>query len=135
MATGRETEDHRPLGAQLVRGFDAHGAKVAVCPTKPEDRVRKPLILLSSIALLLTLAAPASAVQPNGRGNDEHAGKSDNLPGRLAQKQLKLKKAALDKVLKGEAKPKGPNKVVEVAKGQYVELALDGTDQILTLLG
>ena len=38
-------------------------------------------------------------------------------------------------VLKGEAKPKGPNKVVEVAKGQFVELALEGTDQILTLLG
>jgi immune inhibitor A len=103
---------------------------------QPEDGVRKPLILLSSIALLLTLAVPASAVQPNGRGNnDEHAGKSDNLPGKLAQKQLKLKQTALDKVLKGEAKPKGPNKVVEVAKGQFVELALDGTDQILTLLG
>ena len=38
-------------------------------------------------------------------------------------------------VLKGKATPKGKNKVVKVAKGQYVELAFEGEDQILTLLG
>ena len=98
--------------------------------------MRKVLILLSSVALVVTLAVPVSAAPPSGRGNGhDNAGKSDNLPGKLAQRQLKLKQKALDMVLKGEAKPKGPNKVVEVAKGQFVELALEGTDQILTLLG
>ena len=82
-----------------------------------EARVRKVLILLSSLALLLSLAVPASAAEPPGRGNsDDHAGQSDNLPGKLAQKQLKLKEKALDMVLKGQAKPKGPNKVVEVPR-------------------
>ena len=100
-----------------------------------EAHVRKVLILLSSVALLLSLAAPASAAGPEGRGNgDDHAGQSDNLPGKLAQKQLKLKQQALDKVLNGEVKPLGKNKVVEVAKGQFVELAFEGEDQILTLL-
>ena len=96
--------------------------------------MRKVLILLSSVALVVTLAVPVSAAPPRGNGHD-NAGKGDNLPGKLAQRQLKLKQKALDMVLKGEAKPKGPNKVVEVAKGQFVELALEGTDQILTLLG
>ena len=98
--------------------------------------MRKVLILLSSVALVVTLAVPVSAAPPSGRGDGhDNAGKGDNLPGELAQRQLKLKQKALDMVLKGEAKPKGPNKVVEVAKGQFVELALEGTDQILTLLG
>ena len=37
--------------------------------------------------------------------------------------------------LKGKAKATGKNKVVKVAKGQFVELAFEGEDQILTLLG
>jgi immune inhibitor A len=88
------------------------------------------------LALLASLAGSAAAADPRGRGaSDDHAGQGDNLPGKLAQKQLKLKEKALQMVLKGDAKPKGPNKVVEVAKGQFVELALEGTDQILTFLG
>ena len=38
-------------------------------------------------------------------------------------------------VLEGKAKPVGKNKVVKLAKGQFVELAFEGEDQILTLLG
>ena len=38
-------------------------------------------------------------------------------------------------VLKGQATPTGPDQKVKVAKGQYVQLAFEGEDQILTLLG
>ena len=38
-------------------------------------------------------------------------------------------------VAKGKATAKGKNQVVKVAKGQYVELAFEGEDQILTFLG
>ncbi len=37
-------------------------------------------------------------------------------------------------LLKGQAQAKGPNKVVEVAKGQFVELARQGEDKIFTIL-
>jgi immune inhibitor A len=95
--------------------------------------VRKLLTILSSAALLLSLAAPVAATPGNDRSGDKGF-KGDNLPGKLAQKQVALKNKALGMVLKGQVKPKGENQVVEVAKGQFVELAQVGEDQILTLL-
>ena len=63
-------------------------------------------------------------------------GPDDRQPPRNAGKEAAaLKQAAQDKVLKGEAKAVGKNKVVKVAKGQFVELAFEGEDQIFTLLG
>jgi immune inhibitor A len=95
-------------------------------------RLFTPFIVL---ALLASLAGSAAAADPRSRGaSDDHAGRGDNLPGKLAQKQLQLKQKAIEKVLAGKATPQGPNKVVEVAKGQFVELAFEGEDQILTLL-
>jgi immune inhibitor A len=98
--------------------------------------VRKVLIALGSVALLVSAVAPAMAVSPDGRGNSDaaHAAKGDHLPNGRAKKQAALQAKAREMVLKGEAKAVGKNKVVEVAKGQFVELAFEGEDQILTLL-
>ena len=95
-------------------------------------RLKRLMVALAAMTLAAGLATPAIAANPRGKADNN--GKSDNLPGALAKKQDKLKTQARDMVLKGEATAKGANKVVQVAKGQYVELAFEGEDQILTFL-
>lgn len=99
--------------------------------------MRKLITILSSLVLLLSLTGGAMAAQPNKEkgGNAAHKPKADNLHSPLADKQAALKQNALAKVLKGEKKAKGPNKVVKLAPGQYVELARQGEDSIWTTLG
>ena len=94
--------------------------------------MRKVLTFMGSMLLLVSLVAPAAAARPTSVGKD-HA-KGDNFPGKLAQKQHGLKTKAQELVLKGKAKATGANQVVKVANGQFVELAFQGEDQILTLL-
>jgi immune inhibitor A len=53
----------------------------------------------------------------------------------LAAKQASARAKGLQQVLTGKATPVGKNKVVQVAKGQYVELARVGEDSIWTVLG
>jgi immune inhibitor A len=96
-------------------------------------RVKKLAVLLTAMTLVVGLAAPVSAANPHGKADNAH--KKDNLPSEQAKKQQALKQKAIEMVAKGKATPKGPNKVVKVAKGQFVELAFEGEDQILTLLG
>jgi immune inhibitor A len=95
--------------------------------------LRKLITVLSSMALHLSIAGIALAAQPATKGNDHARG--DNFPGKLARKQIGLRQQGLDMVLKGQAKATGANQVVEVGKGQFVELAQTGEDQILTFLG
>jgi len=84
----------------------------------------------------MTVAALAvSAVSPVSAKGPSDAHKSDYLPGRLAEDRAALRNQALELVLSGQATPKGKNKVVKVAPGQFAELAFQGEDQILTLLG
>ena len=45
-----------------------------------------------------------------------------------------MRQKALQKVLAGKATPTGKNKVVKLAKGQYVELARESTDKIFVVL-
>jgi len=98
--------------------------------------LRKFVSLLGSAALLFTLAGPALAAPPRGDGDTAaEAPKVDNLPSKLADRQAALRTEALDKVVQGEAKAKGKNKVVKLAPGQYVELARQGEDSIWTVLG
>jgi immune inhibitor A len=105
-----------------------------------EARVKKLLAVLASLMLLTTIAGTAVAKQPNAL---KYRSYSDNLPGRLAKSQNALRQAALEKVLDGKATAKGANKVVKVkgaatakaADDIFVELAFEGEDQILTLLG
>jgi immune inhibitor A len=94
--------------------------------------VRKLLTIFASVALLFSLTAGSVSAAPD---QAKRLNKGDNFPGKLAQKQAVLKQKAIDMVLAGKAQAKGANKVVEVAKGQFVELAFEGEDQILTLLG
>ena len=47
----------------------------------------------------------AAAADPRGRGaSDDHAGRGDNLPGKLAQKQLKLKQKAIEHISRTDMK-------------------------------
>jgi hypothetical protein len=96
--------------------------------------IKRIAVLMTAAAMALSLAAPVGAASPNGKQDSKGHGK-DNLPGVLAKKQTALKQKALEKVAKGQAKATGKNKVVQVAKGQFVELAQVGEDQIFTLLG
>jgi immune inhibitor A len=95
--------------------------------------VRKKLAIFAAVALLMSLTSGAVAAKTN-RQADKHW-HSDNMHSPLGDKQAALKQKAQEKVLKGQATPKGDNMVVKVGKGQFVELAFEGEDQILTLLG
>jgi len=91
------------------------------------------MIALTAGALAVSVVSPAAAKAPSTRFDAPH--RDDNLPSRLGDKQADLKQTAQALVLNGQASTKGANKVVKVAKGQYVELAQEGQDEILTLLG
>ena len=95
--------------------------------------MRKLITIFATLALSLSLVASPAAAKSPAKADRSH--KSDNFPGKLAQKQAGLKSKAQDLVLKGKATGKGANQVVKVANGQYVELAQTGEDQIFTLLG
>jgi len=90
-------------------------------------------VTLAAIAGLVPLAfSQGSLAAP---GNEKKGNTQDNIEHPRGKKQSDLRKQGLQKVLKGQAKAKGPNKVVEVAKGQFVELARQGEDRIFTILG
>ncbi|MGB7817998.1 MAG: immune inhibitor A domain-containing protein [Ornithinibacter sp.] len=76
-------------------------------------------------------AAPTAAPLPNPKGTEKN---SDNLQSPLSKKQGAEIARAQEMVLKGEATPKGKNKVVKIAPGQYVELAREDEDSIFTVL-
>jgi immune inhibitor A len=88
----------------------------------------------ASALALLVFAMPAAAVPDQGkRANDDGAaGKSTKHDFRhpIAEKQNALLQQALQAKLAGKAK----GKVHEVAKGQYVELAREGTDKVFTII-
>jgi immune inhibitor A len=90
--------------------------------------------LLSCAVAALLAVASAQATAANGPPDTHPGSKSDNAEHPLGKKQAELRKQALHKVLKGQAQAKGKNKVVEVAKGQFVELARQGEDQIFTIV-
>jgi immune inhibitor A len=83
-----------------------------------------------AIGALGPVGASAKSQSPN-----EPRFVGDNLPNPLAERQADLKQMAHEAVLSGEAKATGKNKVVKIKKGQFVELAFEGEDQILTILG
>jgi immune inhibitor A len=101
-------------------------------PVSPGRRV---VLLLSIVALVAAAAAPAAgAASPRSdgvNGGATAAPRNDNLPDPLSLKQADLKKVAVEAKLNGKA----PGKVKEVAKGQYVQLALEGTGMIWTVQG
>ena len=86
-------------------------------------------------ALLLLLAAPAAwaaVVVTNGAADANGLrARKDDRSSPLADKQAALKQVALKKKLAGKVK----GDVVEVAEGEFVDLALEGEDAVWTVLG
>lgn len=102
-------------------------------------RLRTAAALAVAGALSVTaLQAPASAgaaEQPrptaaNGKG------RVDDRPGPLTRKQRALERAALEKVVRGQAtvQQRGPSTVVRMGRGEYVELARETTDKVFVIL-
>jgi len=84
------------------------------------------------VAVVSLMASPVVLATPE---HESKGNKADNIEHPLGKKQSELRKQGLQKLLKGQTQAKGPNKVVEVAKGQFVELARQGEDKIFTILG
>ncbi|MET0918533.1 MAG: immune inhibitor A domain-containing protein, partial [Burkholderiales bacterium] len=91
------------------------------------------LVAAASFAVLATSASAQELLAEPGREGKGHSG--DNVHHPLGKKQFELRQQGLQKLLKGQRQAKGPNKVVEVAHGQFVELARQGEDKIFTILG
>jgi immune inhibitor A len=87
---------------------------------------------MSVLALVLSAVGPVAAKDHKSK---DRGHKNDNIQSVLSAKQTALRQRAQQLLLSGEAHASGPNQVVKVGKGQYVELAFEGEDQILTLLG
>jgi immune inhibitor A len=96
--------------------------------------VKRILAVVMGAALFAAVPATATAAPPENAPDNAPA-RVDDLPSPLSDKQRDLRAAATEKVVSGQATPRGDNKVVEVAKGQYVELAREDTDAIWTVLG
>jgi immune inhibitor A len=95
--------------------------------------LRRLVIALGIAAIAVTAVFPVGAMAAKGAVEPKFSELS--LPNPLADRQADMKASAQQAVLKGEAKATGKNKVVKVGKKQYVQLAFQGEDKILTLLG
>jgi Immune inhibitor A-like metallopeptidase, VEG domain len=95
----------------------------------------KRLLIGLIIAILLVALIPtfssASELSSNTSGESGFIPKEDNLPDPLTDKQLKLKKKALEANLNGKAY----GKTYQVSRGQYVELEREVEGAIWTVLG
>lgn len=96
------------------------------------------LVLRVSVLLaILLMLAPMMLEQPTtsaaGSGIDQPApaGRDDNRSDPLSAKQATLKQRALEAKLNGKAK----GKTHQVARGQYVQLELEGTGMVWTVMG
>jgi immune inhibitor A len=85
--------------------------------------------LLSTGVAQATAPSAAAAASGKDKANGSHTPKHP-LP--IAHKQAALKKAALEKRLKGD--PAFQGKTAKTGKGQYVELQREGTDPVFVLL-
>lgn len=97
--------------------------------------MKRALAVVAGAALVMAVPDTASAAPPVRDTTPSTPSRSDDLPSPLSDKQRELRAAGLEKVLRGEVSARGDNKVVQVAKGQYVELAREDTDAIWTVLG
>ena len=82
------------------------------------------------IMMLVIAVVPAAGAAPLGDDDIPVQGANSDNPGHeLADKQAALKEKALEAKLNGKAN----GKTHEVARGQYVELALEDTDKIFVV--
>ncbi|MGY1987041.1 immune inhibitor A domain-containing protein [Blastococcus sp. SYSU DS0669] len=96
--------------------------------------MKRALAVVAGAALVMAVPVTASAAPP-AEGAPATPQRAHDLPNPLAETQQELRAEALEQVLTGQATPRGDNKVVEVARGRYVELAQEDSDAIWTVLG
>ncbi|MGZ9275654.1 MAG: immune inhibitor A domain-containing protein [Candidatus Limnocylindrales bacterium] len=96
--------------------------------------IKKLVSALTAAALVMSLAGTATAAKPRS-GTVDRPSFSDNLRNPRAEAQSAERQQAHEKVIMGSATAKGANQVVKLAKNRYVELAREGEDSILTVLG
>ena len=90
-------------------------------------------LLGATVACAALLVPLAFAADDEGPAPSAAKAVSDNIQTPQSERQDALRQAGLQQQLDGTIP--ADSKVVKVAKGQYVELALEGEDQIFTLLG
>ncbi len=89
------------------------------------------LLIMALLLLSIVPAAVAAPVASAGIDDPQPAPQEDNLPDPLTTKQLELKQQALEAKLNGKAY----GKTGEVARGQFVQLSLEGTGMVWTVMG
>jgi immune inhibitor A len=90
-------------------------------------------LLIFALLMIAVVPAVGAAPKASDGANDDPTlvQVEDNLPDPLTTKQLELKQQALEAKLNGKAY----GKTREVARGQYVQLALEGTGMVWTVMG
>lgn len=99
--------------------------------------MRRLITLLSIIALLVSISTTTALAKPAAAPAAEDptaTSVSDNLPNPHAEAQAARRQQAFESVVNGKTDAYGNNQVVQVAHGQYVELARQGEDSIFTVL-
>ncbi|MDW7660925.1 MAG: immune inhibitor A [Bacillota bacterium] len=95
----------------------------------------KKMIMIFLILIVIVGMMPVVSASPEINGTEQegtnYTSKKDNKEDPLTEKQLELKEKAIESILNG----KSGGKVVEVAKGQFVELEREGESMIWTVLG
>lgn len=89
------------------------------------------LFALLAALVIVPIAGAALVASSGAADKGDQGAKNDNRLTKLDVKKNALLQSALEKKLKGKAY----GKVAEVARGQYVQLALEGTGAVWTLLG
>jgi immune inhibitor A len=97
--------------------------------------LKRAVSVAMGVALFAAIPATANAAPAPGPDAEATPQRSHDLSSPLSDKQRALRQAAVQAVVAGQATPTGDNKVVQVAKGQYVELAQEDSDAIWTVLG
>ena len=92
-------------------------------------------LAVAALPALVTMAPASAADGPPDLPDEAPVVRGDVVASPLADKQQAERGRAAEMVLKGEATPRGKNKVVKIAPGQYVELARQDEDSIFTVLG
>ena len=97
--------------------------------------MKRALSVALGAALLAAVPATTATASPPAEGPVASPARSHDLSSPLSDKQRDLRAEGIEQVVSGKATAQGVNKVVEVGKGQYVELAQEDSDAIWTVLG
>ena len=95
--------------------------------------MRKLISVVSSAALLLSIAGSAVAAPPAADSTSAKGTRDDNRSGPLTARQDARRKAAQELILSGKASPDQKG-VVSLGEDKYYEAAVTGTGQIFTIL-